>query len=413
MKHLISIFMMTVVSSGAVSAADFSMKCAKAGEERFVQVISPGMVGQNCDVRYTRDQGRNVSIPYHADNSPVFCNEKAAALVQTLNDAGYSCAPVMVVANALPEPALKEAPAADSSAVTPPPQRVVVQAPEAIAPTPEVVTPAPAPESLALDMAAPALAQQTAPELPIIAEAPEDETVLADKMSVILSETPPALEGEPEEMAVHGPAQLTSETTELTAAVRPSSVVGRIVGAEPEEPKPVIPTPVTVANTQEPLSAATPVTQAAFQEAPKPAKKVETDDVKKTTRTPEEIILATLNAQVAAWNEGNLQAFMDIYWKSDDLKFVSGTTITKGWSSTLKQYRERYSNGAGLGRLTLGKPDVQMVTDDVAVITGRFHHSADEASTSGAFSLVMRRFDGLWRIVHDHSVDDPIRDTRP
>ena len=120
------------------------------------------------------------------------------------------------------------------------------------------------------------------------------------------------------------------------------------------------------------------------------------------------MIVATLKAQVAAWNEGNLAAFMETYWRDDDLKFVSGTKITKGWASTMKRYRENYENDAGYGQLSLEKFDVQEMTNDVAVVTGRFNLVNDDVTSSGTFTLVMQRIKGVWRIVHDHTVADPV-----
>ncbi|MBL4619839.1 MAG: hypothetical protein JKX88_07060, partial [Marinicaulis sp.] len=139
MKRLISIAAMsaatTIMWSGAVSAAELNMACAKAGEERFIQVVSPGQVGQACDVRYTRDRGQNISIPYHANNSESFCDEKAAELIQTLMTAGYVCAPTTatIIAN-IGEPVTAVLPLA--AAPQPEPQ-VVAQAPsQVVAATP-------------------------------------------------------------------------------------------------------------------------------------------------------------------------------------------------------------------------------------------------------------------------------------
>ena len=42
-----------------------------------------------------------------------------------------------------------------------------------------------------------------------------------------------------------------------------------------------------------------------------------------------------LDDQDAAWNKGDLQAFMAGYWKSDELTFFSGKDVTKGWNATL------------------------------------------------------------------------------
>jgi len=81
--------------------------------------------------------------------------------------------------------------------------------------------------------------------------------------------------------------------------------------------------------------------------------------------------------------------------------------VTQGWSATQKKYRERYGNGGDLGRLSLDKTDFVQVTDDVAIVTGRFNLVKDDAGSAGAFSLVMKRVDGMWRIAHDHTTEDP------
>ena len=48
-----------------------------------------------------------------------------------------------------------------------------------------------------------------------------------------------------------------------------------------------------------------------------------------------------------------------------------------------------------------------MADDDVAVVTGRFKHAKNDEASSGLFSMVMRRNEGVWRIVHDHTSADP------
>ena len=45
---------------------------------------------------------------------------------------------------------------------------------------------------------------------------------------------------------------------------------------------------------------------------------------------PEAAIRMVLETQTAAWNRGDLRAFMDGYWNSPDLIFYSGTSMTKG-----------------------------------------------------------------------------------
>src|SRR5947209_20489038 len=49
---------------------------------------------------------------------------------------------------------------------------------------------------------------------------------------------------------------------------------------------------------------------------------------------PEQAVRAVLDAQVAAWNRGDLEGFMAGYWQSPDLTFFSGDKVTRGWPAT-------------------------------------------------------------------------------
>ena len=45
-------------------------------------------------------------------------------------------------------------------------------------------------------------------------------------------------------------------------------------------------------------------------------------------------IEAVLHEQADAWNRGDIEAFMEHYWKSDSLTFNSGGKTTRGWQAT-------------------------------------------------------------------------------
>src|SRR5262245_37193454 len=57
-------------------------------------------------------------------------------------------------------------------------------------------------------------------------------------------------------------------------------------------------------------------------------------------QTAESEIRAVLEAQVAAWNKGKLEEFMDGYWRSPELSFFSGGRKLAGWEATLERYRK-------------------------------------------------------------------------
>ncbi len=116
-------------------------------------------------------------------------------------------------------------------------------------------------------------------------------------------------------------------------------------------------------------------------------------------------IQAELSKQVEAWNKGDLDGFMAGYWNSDKLTFYSGGDATTGWQTTLDRYRKRYqAEGKAMGKLTFSDIDVAVLTGDAAYARGKWKLDLpDNTKPAGLFTLIMKRIDGNWRIVHDHT----------
>jgi hypothetical protein len=120
-------------------------------------------------------------------------------------------------------------------------------------------------------------------------------------------------------------------------------------------------------------------------------------------------ILAVLAAQQAAWNRGDLDGFMATYWNSPSLAFCSGTEMTYGWQATRDRYARRYqADGKEMGALTFSEVAVIHADETDSSVRGRFGLKFKDGKTSsGRFTIVLRRIGGEWRIVYDHTAADP------
>ena len=114
-------------------------------------------------------------------------------------------------------------------------------------------------------------------------------------------------------------------------------------------------------------------------------------------------IIAVMDAQVAAWNRGDIDAFMRGYWSSNDLVFVSGDSVTRGWQSTLDRYKKTYDSRAKMGALKFGDLQVSVLSKDAAVVLGSWDLTRAADNPKGKFTLIFRKFKDGWRIVHDHT----------
>ena len=119
---------------------------------------------------------------------------------------------------------------------------------------------------------------------------------------------------------------------------------------------------------------------------------------------PDAAVRQVLNAQVEAWNHGDLDAFMAGYWSSPDLSFFSGPDRTSGWQATLDRYRKRYqADGKEMGRLTFSDVDVEVLGPDYALVRGHWQLELSKDKPGGLFTLIFRRLPEGWRIIHDHT----------
>ena len=117
---------------------------------------------------------------------------------------------------------------------------------------------------------------------------------------------------------------------------------------------------------------------------------------------------AVLAAQVEAWNRGDLEAYMESYWKSPDLVFFSNGQETRGWQATLDRYRTRYqASGKQMGKLDFPAMDVVNLGPDAALARGRWRlKMPDGKELTGMTTVILRKRPEGWRIVHDHSSSD-------
>ncbi len=114
-------------------------------------------------------------------------------------------------------------------------------------------------------------------------------------------------------------------------------------------------------------------------------------------------IRRVLDLQAADWNRGDVDHFMQSYWRSDKTEFVGASGILRGWQAVLDRYHRDYPNRAAMGHLTFSDLEVTALGPSAALVVGRYHLSRQKDQPSGVFTLVFRKFPEGWRIINDHT----------
>src|SRR5471030_653207 len=114
-------------------------------------------------------------------------------------------------------------------------------------------------------------------------------------------------------------------------------------------------------------------------------------------------ILNVLETQRQAWNRGDIDGFMQGYWKSDSLMFVGKDAPVYGWQKTLDRYKRSYPDKAAMGKLTFTILKVDLLDKTNAFMLGAWHLDREKDAPGGYFTLWFRKIKGIWVIVVDHT----------
>jgi ketosteroid isomerase-like protein len=118
-------------------------------------------------------------------------------------------------------------------------------------------------------------------------------------------------------------------------------------------------------------------------------------------------IRAVLDMQTAAWNRGDIDAFMTSYWKSEQTEFLGANGIAHGWQAVLDRYHRSYPDRKTMGTVSFSDLEIHLTCADAAYVVGKFHLVRESDQPSGVFSLDFRKFPEGWRIVLDHTTAFP------
>ena len=114
-------------------------------------------------------------------------------------------------------------------------------------------------------------------------------------------------------------------------------------------------------------------------------------------------IRAVLSAQVAAWNRGDIDGFMNGYARSAATEFIAGNKLTRGWQTVRDRYRKKYDSREKMGTLTFSELKITRLSSDAGLVIGRWGLVRKQDKPHGRFTLLLRRTPEGWRIVHDHT----------
>lgn len=107
--------------------------------------------------------------------------------------------------------------------------------------------------------------------------------------------------------------------------------------------------------------------------------------------------------QERCWSRGDLDGYMDGYWKSDSLRFIGKRGVTKGWQTTFDNYKKSYPDKANMGKLRFDLISFEPLGKNQMFVVGKWTLLREKDTLGGYYLLIWRKIDGQWKIVCDHT----------
>lgn len=123
----------------------------------------------------------------------------------------------------------------------------------------------------------------------------------------------------------------------------------------------------------------------------------------KSQNKDEQAIRDILNHQIKSWNSGQMDAFMEGYWKNDSLVFIGSNGPTYGYAKTLANYKKNYPDVNYMGILAFEIIQIRPLNSDHYFVIGKWHLSRKVGDAGGVYTLLFKKIQGKWNIIADHS----------
>ncbi|RPH34187.1 MAG: DUF4440 domain-containing protein [Bacteroidales bacterium] len=114
-------------------------------------------------------------------------------------------------------------------------------------------------------------------------------------------------------------------------------------------------------------------------------------------------IIAVMDSQAKCWSNGDIDGFMDGYWKSDSLRFLGRRGLTRGWQTTLNNYKKSYPDKKAMGILKFNHISFEAMNEKNMFVVGKWALEREKDTLSGYYSLLWGKIDGQWKVIFDHT----------
>ena len=120
-------------------------------------------------------------------------------------------------------------------------------------------------------------------------------------------------------------------------------------------------------------------------------------------KVEEVAIRAVISAEQIAWNNGDIDAFMGGFWKSDSLQFISARGLSLGWEATRENYIKGFPERSSMGTVSYEILSLTPLAPNIFILTSRYEITQEVGKREGIFTAIFKKVNGKWLAVHYHA----------
>ena len=122
------------------------------------------------------------------------------------------------------------------------------------------------------------------------------------------------------------------------------------------------------------------------------------------TQLPDaEQIASLLAQQYSAWNSHDIDNYMQVFWRSPLLIYVTEGTIWTGWDQVKANVERNFPNKASMGHAILERLQTNVIAPDTATTIEWWTVYFPAAKVHGFTTSTWRKFPEGWRVIEIHT----------
>ena len=120
--------------------------------------------------------------------------------------------------------------------------------------------------------------------------------------------------------------------------------------------------------------------------------------------TVRSVVRVMMARGAAAWNRGDLDAFVDDYAPDTTTTYVGSRGLVRGRAAIRAAYAPRFAPGVQRGTLRFENMEIDVLAPDAAFALATYVLTVGDSTIArGPTSILFRRIGGRWYMTRDHS----------